>query len=80
MALLNKIDIADGHQVKETAYRAEGPMEQNRYWTYEELDSAGTKVATYEYWECVSATPPFKNTLGYRKYDLAGVKIEQVDF
>lgn len=80
MALLNKIDIPDGHHVKETAFREEGPMGQNRYWSYEEVDGSGTKIATYEYWECVSATPPFKNLFGYRKLDLAGVEIEQVDF
>lgn len=80
MALLNKIDIADGHEVKETAYREEGPMGQNRFWTYEEQDASGSTIATYEYWECVSTTPPFKNSFGYRKCDLAGVEIEQVDF
>jgi len=80
MSLLNKIDIQDGHEVKEICYREEGPMGQNRYWSYEERDATGIKIATYDYWECVSTTPPFKNTLGYRKCDLAGVEIEQIDF
>lgn len=80
MGLENKIGLDDGHALKETAYREEGMMAENRFWSYEETDQTGKTIATYEYWECVSSEPPFRNSLGYRKFDMQGKQIEEVNF
>lgn len=80
MGLENKIDLPDGHKLQEVDYRQEGMMGQDRFWDYDELDGSGIRVARYEYWECVSSTPPFKNSFGYRKRDLDGAQLEEVEF
>lgn len=80
MGLVNKIELEDGHELKQTNYREKGTMAQDEYWSYEETDSTGNKVATYEYWECTSLKPPFKTRKGYRKYDISGEQIEEKHF
>ena len=70
-------NIPEGHVLKQTDYKAEGPVMNDEDWKHEEFDAEGQLVARYTSWHHTDVRHKGGTTSGWQKFDTSGKLVSE---